>query len=563
MDRRRDVLCLPNDASADVKKNFVSAAAKGLVQDALAAGLDIYQMNGVCIETDRSKISGTLFTQEFLDSVATPSVKEMKKEVQTMVGRCELAFRASPSTESAVVKHAYLLEEAKVCSYEHAALIANMYNGNDAFGMVLHSVGIATNAYAFCYGVRHNIERDANMLIAAYAKIGRMTHVLFHIMRSYKIMTHATSFSASAEQTALLPTCKTIAEGIGRLRGVLQHKTTTFPPNVRSRVVEYMMARHELITKTGPMLASLRARIEEHVHSRQKSSLCWVSVDAIGIDILVHIIEFVDFRSASACLQTCKEMNNISQLKSLLPHLSVRWIPGVFPHVIAASTESGECGYIARKTLVHLYTDFVIKGAKRTDSESVRLQTTPTEQAGSANVGFVTREERMRQKRDDENSAARLCFRDEVVDPNRFRRRLGHETFFQSPIHCTYDLVFADSLEAVPSTTSSSAIVLSKSMRKPNAPCSTYTSLRGVPYPARVDVYIDALSGSHHTSRKFKIRVTGVATTMPNITKQESSIYQQKLVSYSPPFEIVSTKKVSATVRQRAQEKSARKRNKA
>tara|TARA_B110001450_G_scaffold256500_1_gene287246 strand:+ start:1469 stop:1957 length:489 start_codon:yes stop_codon:yes gene_type:complete len=146
---------------------------------------------------------------------------------------------------------------------------------------------------------------------------------------------------------------------------------------------------------------------------------------------------------------------------------------------------------------------------------------------------------------------------DGTRESSRFRRRLGHEIFFSTPIKCTYDLVFADTLEVVPSVMSNSALVLPKGMRKTGAPTSTYTSLSGVPYPAHVSFYAEALSANHQR-RKFKIMVTGVAATLPNIRNDTNSVCRKTMVAYSPEFYIVSTKRVSATVRQRAQEESAR-----
>lgn len=541
------------------KARMVMEASLGLVHDALAAGLDICTAQDRFVEKDRSKIPGTLFTQEQLDSMTTPSYDTMKKKVETAVGRCEIAFRSSVCTQQSVTKYAYLLEEARHCNRDHAAAIAEMYDEDDVFGVILDSAGISTSDQDSCYGVRRDIERDGKKLLQMYAKIGRITAAIFDTITTYKLMSHAPSFSASASQTALMPTCKTIAEGIGRLRAALQQKSSTLPSDVRSRLIQYMMGRHTAIQKAQSVWLELQERIDVHVNFRYGSSFSWLT-DKIGTDLLGQIMDFVDFRSASACLKTCKEMNSITHLKTLLPHLSVRWVPGVFPHVVAPSIEPGECGYIARKTLVHLYTDFVIKGPKRTDAASARLQTTPTEQPEGANPGFQTREDRLRKKRDEDSRAARES-EDETPDASRFRRRLGHETFFGTPIKCAYDLVFADTLEIVPSATGISCLVFPKGMRKPNAPTSTYTSLSGVPYPAHVSFYTDDLS-AHYSNRKFKIKVTGFARTLTNINKDEDSVYQQTLVAYSPMFEIVSTKKVSSSVRQRAQEESARKEKK-
>ena len=540
------------------KARMVMEASQGLVHDLLAAGFDIYTKQDRFVEKDRSKIPGTLFTQEQLDSMTTPSRYTMKKKVETAVGRCEIAFRSSVCTQQSVTRYAYLLEEARHCNRSHTG-VCEMYDEDDVFEAILDSARISTSDQDSCYGVRHDIERDGKELLEMYAKIGRITKAIFGTIATYKLMSHAPSFSASASQTALMPTCKTISEGIGRLRSALQQKSSTLPADTRLRLIQFMMGRHTWIQKAQSTWLELQERIDVHVNFRSKSSFSYLT-DKIGTDLLGQIMEFVDFRSASVCLKTCKEMSNMNHLKTLLPHLSVRWVPGVFPHVVAPSIEPGECGYIARKTLVHLYTDFVIKGAKRTDAASVRLQTTPTEQPEGGNPGLQFREDRLRKKKDEDSRAARES-EDETPDASRFRRRLGHEAFFGTPIKCAYDLVFADTLEIVSSATGTSCLVLPRGMRKPDAPTSTYTSLSGVPYPSHVSFYTDDLS-AHYLNRKFKIKVTGVARTLPNTNKDEDSVYKQTMVAYSHMFEIVSTKKVSSSVRQRAQEKSARKEKK-
>tara|TARA_B110001450_G_scaffold256500_1_gene287245 strand:+ start:262 stop:1407 length:1146 start_codon:yes stop_codon:yes gene_type:complete len=341
---------------------MVQAAAQTLVYDALAAGLDIYTDGDKLVETTRSKIDGTCFTQEFLDSMATPSANKMEKMLQRMVGSCDIAFRSSVCMDECVTKYAQLLNDARSCRHD----------------------AISTSEDASCYGVRRNIQSYAKQLNAMYAKVGRMTQAIFDMIKSCRFFTHAPPFSACHSNMTLLPACKTVVEGIERLRAALQQKSTTLSEEMRLRIIRYMMVRHATIETARTNWLELQEHIDAHVNLRSKSAFSWLSIESIGFDLLAQLMQFVDFRSASMCLQTCKEFSKFDFLKDRLPHLSVRWDPGVFPHVMAPSIETGECGYIASNTLVHLYTDFVITGIKRTDPASVRIQTTPTEKLDGA-----------------------------------------------------------------------------------------------------------------------------------------------------------------------------------
>ena len=408
------------------------------------------------------------------------------------------------------------------------------------FSKIKRRVGVLLGMCEIPFRSRGDIGVQIGKVLDAYEKIEILTCEIFKIIRDYNILTHETT--SNSVEIELEP-CQSSVECKSRFASSLK-RYSKLPEFVRTKLIKCIMARYASTVVANRVLGEVEKRIEIHVSARRKRNYSWLSTDKIGIDILGKVTEFVDFRSAAACTRSCSELRNLENLRVLLPHLSIRWIPGEFPHVIAPSTDTAYCGFISRKTLVHVYTDLIVTGTRRDDPDSIMLQTTPSENEQEEPI-YMSRVERIN-IRNDMHSRAKRHTTDGIEDTTRFRRRLGHEAFFSTPIKCSYDLVFADTHEIVQSTLGHSAICLSKSMRKPSAPIHTYTSLNGVPYPSRVSFYVEDLS-VHHANRKFKVRVCGRATTLYSKkahTYSDSSIYTQKLIGYSKQFEIVSTKKV-------------------
>eukprot|EP00966_Prymnesium_polylepis_P257528 5949310-Prymnesium_polylepis.1 len=75
-------------------------------------------------------------------------------------------------------------------------------------------------------------------------------------------------------------------------------------------------------------MRELKAKVGKHVQERVDRGRALLSADTLDYDCMLKVLEFVDYRSASACLGTCKSMRDEHEIRKLMPHLSFRHIPG-------------------------------------------------------------------------------------------------------------------------------------------------------------------------------------------------------------------------------------------
>lgn len=382
-------------------------------------------------------------------------------------------------------------------------------------------------------------QADADSLLTLYERIDKYTKVALGVVHAHKVLTH------SPEGQSLYPTCKTVDDAVGRFKLCMGFSSVCAAD--RKLLSRHLRLRFETVRLAEPALRRLQGDVQEHVAARKAKGRCLLL--EVADDVLLQIGAKLNYRAAAACLRCCRHFAQSEQLRELLPHLSIRHLPGALPHEIAPENGS-EVGFLARGTLAHTYVDLVITGEARDDADSVRLQTTPVHAAlPPAWQTYALRSEQKKARKDEAERDARLAD-EEAVGEGRFRRRLSHECFFATPLRCTAELVFADTHTAVPGHGGFPATSLPRWMLK-KAPTATYTSEDGVPYPAHCAFAVDTLS-SAQLNRKFKVKVTGVATTLRNAADDPGSEYEQRLVAFSKSFKVISNRKVAEGMRARA-----------
>lgn len=492
----------------------------------------------------------TVSALEAVRSEKLPSVADVKKDLDRLVGLCDIAFRSSISKDPRIAHFSGLLAEAAECSVVKPPKPAPLGDDNyDIFGEILESIDMSPSVPLNGYGTRCNAQKEADAVLEKFKMACKLQSTLYNCFSTPKIF-HAKDNT---------PAVKSVSDTISRIRDSLRTDSVPFTKEARQKIFAFIMKRESELRGFQCARDALRRKVKDHVEKRYRSGICWLTINSLDQDVLLKIIEFVDFRSASSFMRTCRETRNIQELKKLLPHLSVRHVVGRFPHLINPGIDGGSCNFVVRKTLVHVFVDLAITGTKRTDPESVRLQTTAKHKESQTPV-YMDREARHEKEEDDTQMEKRAC-KEQEVDDSRYRRRLAHETFFSTPIKCTFELVSAEDNEPINDNGCGFLLSMPKWMRKPDAPDTTYTSRDGVPYPAHGAFNIEDLS-NNHKNRKFKIKVVGKATTIAVESGLSSSCYQQALVAYSEPFEIVSQKSVSFNVRSRAEAATSRKQRK-
>jgi hypothetical protein len=476
-----------------------------------------------------------------------PVPSEFRRMLSGIVGGCELAFRSSICTDESVTKHSGILVEAASCAVVEKSEPASTEDADymDFFEEILKSVDMSPSMPANGYGRRCNVEKEAEDLYASFETMYRVHSALVSVV----LKQH------SLERTESRPAVANVNDTLVRIREMLTPESEQLNKQTRQKVLSQMMVNQHRFESIKHDLDALKRKVAQHVQERVARGRSLLSTDTLDADCLMKVLEFVDYRSASACLSTCRFMRDEQEIRKLMPHLSFRNIPGIFPHKVAPGIDGGNCNYIAKKALTHVYVDLAITGMRRNDAESVRLQTTREHTPRDTSV-YRSRAELQDIAEEDKRMAARKA-PEETVDESRFRRRLCHESFFSTPIECSFSLVCAITHEEIPGSRGASPLTLPKWMRKRTAPNRTYTSSDNVPYPAHAAFNIEELSNDY-TDRKFKIKVVGKARTLPNERKDSDSVYTQTLTAYSEAFEIVSNKAVSLNVRKRADESKQR-----
>lgn len=452
-----------------------------------------------------------------LQTAGCESAAIFAKSVDKHVARCELGYRSMESTDEKVCRHKDCFGYAVACSKDMSSPPDNKNGYGGRFGVSV----LGTQAKDL-YGKALDFQKH---VIAWIDRHG--------ILRQFD--DHTATYRPVLDASA----------AYNKLRDALS-STSTIESEDRRLVMRAIMGRAKWMNAANRKRSDVEAMSDAHVKQRVRSGACWIVGPAAVEECTSRCLEYVDYRSVSACLRVCRDFSKMEVLKKLLPHLSVRHIPGVFPHTIEEGVDGPLTNYVAKNTLSHVYADLAITG--KVDCTPERVRTTKTHaQPLDAQFSHQLQSQRSQMKYEAMNRNSRTAAEEEVNESD-FRRRLSHETFFSTPIECTFDLVFADDKRVV-SGSGLSCLRYPRWMTNPSrAPTSTFTALDGVPYPAHGAFYIDQLS-NNHASRKFMIRVTGNATTLPNENGDEDSVYSHTLVAYSRPFELVSHKPVSKTVR--------------
>ena len=443
-------------------------------------------------------------------SVGYESEAIFAKNVDKHVARCELGYRSRESTDKNNDCFRYALQCMK--ETKSPPLNENEYGGR--FGVAALGKE-AKDIYGRAMSSQKNI-------IAWIERHG--------ILRQFD------------DHTATFRSVLDASVAYNRLKDALSSTSTILAAD-RLLVMRAIMGRAKWFQEANRKRSEVEAMSDAHVKQRVRSGACWITGPSAVDECTSRCLEFVDYRSVSACLRVCRDFSKMEALKKLLPHLSVRHIPGVFPHTIEEGADGPLTNYVAKNTLSHVYVDLAITG--KVDCTPERTRATPTHaQPLQAQFNELLQSQRSRMNDEARNRNSRTAAEEEV-NKSDFRRRLSHETFFSTPIECSFDLVSAADKKVV----SGSGLRYPRWMTNPfRTPASTFTSIDSVPYPAHGAFYVDQLS-NNHTSRKFMIRVTGKATTLPNEHGDEDSVYIHTLVAYSRPFELVSHKPVSKTVR--------------
>ena len=304
-----------------------------------------------------------------------------------------------------------------------------------------------------------------------------------------------------------------------------------------SRVLQNIVAVDSRFQRADAALHKLRALSEAHVANRDKR--CFFTADCVTEDLMVRIIELVDYRSVPQCILCNRELHAMPAARQRLPHLSVRNCIGYFPHS-SVRAAGGVLNFVNKKDVVKVYADFVVRGAKLAGEAGPRTAVhASSRQADPRRVYALPPPGLERPRQAWENRAMRERHApEEPTGDEAYRVRIPTDAYFVNGIDCTVDLVFSDDRQSVPATRHVAPLSFSRSMLSAAAPTRTVTSSDGVPYPAHLAFKVNALS-CEHGGRNFALKVTGRAMAASGGDVVE-------LVAYSSSFLVMANASSSA-----------------
>lgn len=374
-----------------------------------------------------------------------------------------------------------------------------------------------------------------------YLKLHRNDEKMYRQVRKAKLLTH----EITDGNMRLMPTCKTIRSCMTRLQKhiveIIKNPSRTLLQTWRSMDVDeaqqfaiMVELRRELRVKLNKRLVEVKSKVDHHNALRHAKVGVVLSDDFIGADLLGQIFSFCTFGEAVQLMRVNKEFLKNESLKELLPRLSIRHFPEVFPHAAIGGNE-----YILSHKKVSVYVDFVICGSRNSSTASTSFQSTKPKVLCNRTAQAI----------DAKKVKARYS-PEEIVDEDRFRERVPHENFFSTPIVCKIDLVSAETHECAGSFSVVSPHGAPPRRGVPGAAGETYTCLLGNSHPAKCEGFVQSTSQRYGLGKKqrFCIRVQGSALRWRSRPSEDP--YHQ-LLAFSRPFEVVSKLSVAKNARRR------------
>ena len=427
----------------------------------------------------------------------TLSNEDVKKHISTLLGRCDLCCKASYCADPRVVRWKHLLAEANECNKGRALYCQATDRHEDVLGDAI----VDRTAVSFTksqYGRRGRMQYEADRVSNMFNVSSRMRSALIGLIVGNRLMCKRDDTSTDIQYPCI------VSDALTTLRDNLKVESSKIPEKIRMGFGGLMLKSYTLKEKAASELASLTASIDAHVDARVRSGAVHLCYEFLSVDIIGRIAEHGDWRCCAALLGVSRDFYQDPQLKRMLPHLSVRRVPGRFPHSTDFVAGVGKCDVVFKNMLVHVIVDVCVKGVKREGHVTYTL-THKDELAGFEPVRHRENRQERLLRTDDVAQRKMRNFDEETVPEDGFCVRLSPHRLLFSEIECSVSLVYADNHDEVASKCGSSVIMEPHNMVRRSGHLSTYTARDGVPYPAYCSYWVTHLS-SQDCRHLFKFK---------------------------------------------------------
>ena len=463
--------------------------------------------------------------------------------LSVVMGRCDISTRSSPCTDQRVARHNHFLADAKKCKVVPESEVTV-----GEFGFVeLFDDIFTSQALPLEYGVRCGWEAECNRLRRTFAEAVRLRMAILELVSKHSLLSRS-------GVAGLHDYPDTVGEAVQILRRrIANNGNSIILENNRNRFWGLVIKCSTLMSTSKSKLKAFENRVQLHVEARRNRADQFFSYNFLGQDIVLAIADFVGYKYIPRVLLLGTAFSRDDGIKKLLPHLSVRCVPGLFPHGTESIPGIGHCSVVSKNTHVHVVIDLAITGTRRsgisysTDqhaSESAGWSDNPVSIKAERRARYVDEQERRMRKFDEESTSG-----------ERFRMRLGARRLFCCELQCSVTLVYADTHLQVNPGSPNAVISIPHSMAVRSTSMNTYTARDSVPYPAYTALNVMHLS-TKHSNRLYKLKVVAKGWYKSADGGAQPKLTKKILEAYSAPFAVVSTKK--AFKRKRASAEQAR-----
>lgn len=447
----------------------------------------------------------------------------MPRSIITSLGRCDVAFKASPLRNYKVVEYSGLLKEAFACRISTSDDLPDAPD-------TLHEMSLM-------FGRRCDGTADAYKIYELFNACYRDNIKLHKLIQKHHLFDNDPAKDTAKNPQVVPGISMNMETNVMNLRKNLKEWANHLDPNVHGDFCRTMMSSYHRSTRALQLLKLFERAVEEHVEARVRSGKCFMAVDYLGEDIIVNIAEIAGFKATSSLMGAHRDFYKCENLKKLRPHIRIREVAGQFPQRIDQVPGVGMVPVVCKSNVVPIVVDLAYVGASLGRNH-------PTTRKHVQGLGWFARggvhvplDQRKAYNHDMMEITTR-DFKEEPVAEGRFLVRLGATTFFENELDCQVELVYADTHQPVDDSVYEPLKVSRSCLR--NMDClSTYTSKDQVPYPAYLKCIPTRLT-TEDQNRTYKFKVTATGMVKASAGRER---YEQTLVTFSRAFASVSTKR--------------------
>lgn len=432
-----------------------------------------------------------------------------------------------------------IAEQGLNCTFTQTELDARCAASYDSVFALCRSLAESTD-------LSFSVKKAVGRLESVYRKLRHDDDLLYEKIKKGKLLTVGLIGHPDCCNWTMMKRCTSVDSGVLRLqKSIIEiidgppsmdwlHRARYLNIGAARQFAKMVKQRYVVREELDKRLYVIKGQVDHHNALRHAKVGVVLSGEFLCADLLGHVFRFCGLNESIQLMRVNKEFSKNETLWGLLPQLSIRYVPGVFPHAKISGIN-----YIANHKKVAVYLDFVVFGAANSNTAPISCDKIEPKVLHS--------------RRDIKLNESKVKARhapDEIVDDCDCRTRISHEHYFSTPIFCNIDLVSAETHEHAGSFSIVPAPGAPPRKGVPGAADETYTCALGDAHPAKCECFIHSTSQHNGIGKKqlFCIRAQGRALRRWFGPSEDP---YHEFVTFSDPFEVVSKMSVAKNAQRR------------